>query len=491
MIGRLMHKTPIVVLAVIYILSFAGQTALATDTNAGITYQIRVTYNLSYDGGGYDSGLPSDESYPAGVDVVAGKPHNRAQYRFSGWKYAGPPTVFKGRGTVSNGTIIEESSTFIMPDGDVSLTALWTRMCTVTFNSNDGRLNSTHAAVFVTQGGSIGNGNIPPKPTRSNYRFIGWSRTDNGRDNETAIIASMIIDEDVTVYALWGLSGGGAGHTTTPVQKPTPTPTPAPAPPPDPVQPPDSTPPSGTTPVSPPDNGQTTVPPLTTEPGYNPDPDPPPDNTTAPVSNPNTTADTQQRPTAPDAEQTEEPELSDENFEDLEVFEDFEGSEDLKETEEVPNDWDVPLIPFGNITIPLFTPKGVRSRALINPILAAIGIIYAAVFMVQALIRKVRIQKEAMENYYNNINESALRTIEDEPDKRFKPGWLAAASSLGILGGILSLLTQDMSNIVVLFDWWTLLHAIIIACETIMVALAKKKKGQIEYRSEMQSMLPV
>jgi len=125
---------------------------------------------------------------------------------------------------------------------------------------------------------------------------------------------------------------------------------------------------------------------------------------------------------------------------------------------------DVPLIGVWNRIVPLFAPPHLPTWALLNLIMSALGIIYAAGALLYVIFRK-------------KYNEDEQELEEDEPHTTIRKKGLLIAIVMAVIGVILFVLTQDMRNIMILFDWWTLIHMIIFLIEVVaIVHMIKRKK---------------
>jgi len=122
-----------------------------------------------------------------------------------------------------------------------------------------------------------------------------------------------------------------------------------------------------------------------------------------------------------------------------------------------------PLVPL--IAPPIMdAPLGMKAWALLNLILCTIGAIFAAATVIRATLQKKREPNEADDTYNPDEDEGQI--------KRCNFTWLVTTAILGILSVLLFLLTQDMTNPMVLSDNWTLVHAAILAVEVIAIMLA-------------------
>jgi len=466
--------------------SYAGP-AKAHGSGAGIEFLPRSTFNLEYAGGSIYTGLlPGPEEYGKGEVVTASRQLTMGGYLFTGWKYHGPSTTFQSGAPLADGTVISAEARFIMPDDDVTLTAQWEKMYMVTFLRNDGSVNSTYRTLFVAPGGRIGD-DMPAGPSRSGYYFIGWSLERNKGSNESSKIANMIVTEDIVVFAQWGLveapeetqeppketeeppkeTEEPPKETETPSPEPSPTPTPTPTPKPTQrPQDPDPVPSERPTPAP------ITSPGPSPEPEPSPEPDPEPDPEPTPVVYPGApSSPTPQAPTQPppgqQPDQTVYPEVNTIELEEA-------THQPMGDLEEIINSG-VPLIGFGKMGVPLFAPPGAHAWALLNLILALLGLLYAVVNVLRAVFRKRKEQKEDGERL-DDLRFDNMNAEEDKEDRRLRPVWLTVSIAMGIIGILLFVLTQDMTQAMVLVDYWTLAHAIIFAIELIAVIFIFKRK---------------
>lgn len=141
--------------------------------------------------------IPSNESFDEGSAVNVIFPESvptRQGYTFSGWK-----------DEISNQTYsFEGTTTFTMPNRDVTLTAQWTKnvvpvvMHTVTFDSLGG---TSIPAQEVADGTEV---TSPAPPTKTGYVFSGWY-TDS--DFSSAYDFATPVTQDITLYAKWVAEG--------------------------------------------------------------------------------------------------------------------------------------------------------------------------------------------------------------------------------------------------------------------------------------------
>jgi len=110
------------------------------------------------------------------------------------------------------------------------------------------------------------------------------------------------------------------------------------------------------------------------------------------------------------------------------------------------DDLDVPLI----AGIPLFGSPEHATWALLNLVLTIVGVVLALFIALRALVFKKQDNSMDENSEYYEYNK-----------RRFS--WLFAGTIVAIIGIILFIITQNMSNPMVLIDFWTIAHAIFVA----------------------------
>jgi len=496
---RIVAKVLAICLTVMLVLPAGLQTALASGTTAGITFEPGSLFTVYYNGGeGYTGIVPREIMFAEGETFSAAGALEMAEFSFTGWKYSGPMTVSSGNVQITEGSVIAANSAFVMPGGDVTLTAQWIRVYTVTFDRNDGGIDSTCAAVFVPRGGNIGTAGMPSNPSRSGYSFVGWNRDKGICVNESASIAAMQIYDDFTVFAQWGNDYEPPPPTEPPPTEQPPTnPPPTEQPPTNPPpteQPPTNPPPTEQPPTNPPPtNPPPTNPPPTNPPPTNPPPTNPPPTNPPPTNPPPTEAPPESPPPTSPPVNTNPPPGTPIGTVDPDDGQDNSGTGQL--TDEQPTDEgetrdilgnDVPRVSIGKSSIPLFAPDGTPTWALLNLLLCVSGIIYAAVTTVRAVRQRNRQTNEENEKIIREKDSGKMKNPEDGNDgKKLRLGWFSTAMLMGIVGVVLFLVTQDMRNLMVLVDWWTLAHIVLLAVEVFAVILVFKKAS-----GEKQKVMP-
>lgn len=150
---------------------------------------LQKTFTYDANGGaGVDSA--ATYSYGATVTVTSSQP-TRAGYSFIGWN-----TMADGSGTARAAT-----STFTMPETDVTVYAIWSiNAYTVYYNMNGG------TGSITPQPGTFGT-NVTVSstlPTRVGYTFSGWNTQADGSGNDHTGGGTLTIpSSNVTLYAKW------------------------------------------------------------------------------------------------------------------------------------------------------------------------------------------------------------------------------------------------------------------------------------------------
>ena len=134
----------------------------------------------------------------------------------------------------------------------------------------------------------------------------------------------------------------------------------------------------------------------------------------------------------------------------------------------------IPSITIGGLQIPLIAGAKMREHiwALMNLIMALVGVILAAVLLVKSIFKK----RQKDDTYYDYNNE------DDTNIKKRRVIISIVTIALGIVGLIVFLLTEDMTKLMVLLDRWTIVNGIILLLEIIgsVIAFRGKKKEKDE-----------
>ncbi|MCL1846889.1 MAG: InlB B-repeat-containing protein [Coriobacteriia bacterium] len=127
--------------------------------------------------------------------------------------------------------------------------------------------------------------------------------------------------------------------------------------------------------------------------------------------------------------------------------------------------------------------------ALVNLILAILGVILAIIWAIRALLLRKRDEDEDEDEqagaYAYKEMSYAQRTEEEEgKKKKIRPLWLVLALVMGVLGIVFFFITEDMRNLMVLVDNWTIVNAIIFVLEIVGMVFAFKKADKDDEQQE-------
>jgi uncharacterized repeat protein (TIGR02543 family) len=307
--------------------------------------------------------------------------------------------------------------------GSATLYAVWTENAkyTVSYDGNGATGGAAPApGVFYTGNAATapGQGSL----TRTGYTFTGWATSSNGPVVYTPG-ATFNMTGNITLYAVW-LKDAEAPLATNP-----------------PANPPNN--PPANPPATPPGNTTTT--------------------TTNTTNNTTTGGDTYYSYTnpvnnyaapAPAAQATPIP-----DYEESFTRDDESGASGLEDDQAISIDnAETPLAPFGGM-----------AWALVNLILALIGVALAIIMIIYAARRK---RREREDDAYQDAY------VDDESETQYhkrRKAWLVTAIVMGVAGIVLFLLTEDTSRTMVLLDGWTIVNAVILVVEAIGMTLAVRR----------------
>jgi uncharacterized repeat protein (TIGR02543 family) len=196
---------------------FSGWNTLAdgsgTDYAAGSKYTVSgsnvtlyakwvagATYTVTYNSNGATGGsAPTDANAYGAGDNVTVKTNSgslvKTGYAFAGWDLAADGT----------GGLRTPGSTFEIGGANVTLYAKWTKVYSITYNSNTAGSGSVPTDSTIYDGGEtatvLGNTGTLAK---TNYRFNGWNTAANGSGTSYSGGQTFTMPSaDVTLYAQW------------------------------------------------------------------------------------------------------------------------------------------------------------------------------------------------------------------------------------------------------------------------------------------------
>ncbi len=168
-----------------YDISYTGKTLYAL-------FKAVPTYSVTYNANG-GSGAPDPETglTSGSTHTVSSTKPTYSGYNFKGWKHN------------INDNVYNAGDTFNVTS-DVTLTAQWAKVHTITYNANNG--TGAPAAGSVENGSSYTVSSTVP--TRTSYNFTGWNTAADGNGTSYASGATISnVTTDMTLYAQWELAG--------------------------------------------------------------------------------------------------------------------------------------------------------------------------------------------------------------------------------------------------------------------------------------------
>lgn len=150
-----------------------------------------------------------------------------------------------------------------------------------------------------------------------------------------------------------------------------------------------------------------------------------------------------------------------------------------QETLQIIKESGLPVLTIGNNEIPLVGLPGMMVWALTNLILCTLGILFAIITTRRLLQRKKGHYTANTMERYRGKNTQLLR-------KQHSHVTLVIATVMGLLGIIVFMITENMTNLMVLVDQWTFINAVIFAVEITALVLSSKnmKKNDRVVESE-------
>jgi len=321
----------------------------------------------------------------------------------------------------NNGAGVTWTGTFVQGYNNYDISYFWgDQLYTVVFDPRNGTPKTGFEERFVMRGASLG-ANMPPAPARAGYTFVCWRTEKDGKGS--VFTAKTAVSGHITVYAEWKAIANESqkkpeeedGEKITENSKGEQTPNKK-----DFIiaKTPEKKPPNDKPPVVKPPTDET------------------PSEESPPMSGPAAEADVE-----PEPYYNTEPVMTRNKGLTPGVV-----LERLK-------DAGVPILVLGNREVPMHYYADLPVWAPINLILAAVGVVLAVSFVTQGFKSRKR---------------------EDEYKRRDWRKFLVVI--LGAAGIILFILTEDTRNLIILFDRWTALNAVIFAAELVAIKLASSKR---------------
>ena len=157
-------------------------------TNNQYLIDKNTIYTITYNANG-GSGAPAAQEHKHNANTtLSTTAPTRSNYRFRGWSTNASATTatYQAGGTYST-------------NSDVTLYAVWQAEYTITYNANGGSGAPASQIKYHGEPLTLQTGT----PTRSNYRFRGWSTSDSATTATYQPGGSFTTDANTTLYAVW------------------------------------------------------------------------------------------------------------------------------------------------------------------------------------------------------------------------------------------------------------------------------------------------
>jgi len=308
--------------------------------------------------------------------------------------------------------------------------------------------NSYAATTGAGSGYRAGNPVTINAGTRSGYTFTGWTVNLGGvtlANTNSATTTFTMPDKDVTVTAGWKL----IVVTPPPVIVGPVDPPPPPTPPPLIVDPPD--------PDSP---GPTVTPPLLIVDPADPEP-------SGPAVTPPAIID----PVEPLPANPVDPQPSIQGTKEIDPLPIAEETLSQAILNQL-IDKGVPILNIGGQQIPLISLTGMSTWALINLILAVLGVFFTAVTTLRLRSHR-KLEAERTAPYSPDKDRQSFRAY----------AWIVPAIIFSVFGVIIFMLTQNTNSLMVLFDRWTIVNTIAFIAVIITTKLALRQNNDRDFES--------
>ena len=174
----------------------------------------------------------------------------------------------------------------------------------------------------------------------------------------------------------------------------------------------------------------------------------------------------------------EEEELNPDNIDEV-IIEDPEEVPEAtpsEQTLEELKDAGVPLAQIGDEEVPLYGFPGMSVWALANLIMLILAAILAAITIIRMLVRKIKDRDNIpLKIRSADTKEKDDKTIPRESAKTYRITWfiLVMVGTVGM--GVLFVMTQNINDLMVIFDIWSIAFGMILAAEVIGALLSLKR----------------
>jgi uncharacterized repeat protein (TIGR02543 family) len=97
---------------------------------------------------------------------------------------------------------LQEMADMPVPETDITLYAIWTKIVTITLDGNGGTVGGDKSTTIETSAGNALGSEYYDK-TREGYKFLGWSTDKDAEEPEWTDLKGAIFTTDTTLYAVW------------------------------------------------------------------------------------------------------------------------------------------------------------------------------------------------------------------------------------------------------------------------------------------------
>jgi len=147
-----------------------------------------------------------------------------------------------------------------------------------------------------------------------------------------------------------------------------------------------------------------------------------------------------------------------------------------EQTLEELKDAGVPLAQIGDEEVPLYGFPGMPVWALANLIMVILAAILAAITIIRMLVRKIKDRDNIpLKIRSADSKEKDDKTLPRESAKTYRLTWfiLVLVGTVGM--GVLFVITQNINDLMVIFDLWSIAFGVILAAEVIGALLSFKR----------------
>ena len=162
----------------------------STTVNITVTVPAWTSYTVSYNANGGTNAPSSQTKWKDQALTLSSSKPTRTGYDFKGWA------------TSASGSVAYAAGASYTANASVTLYAVWkANAYTVSYNANGG----TGAPGVQTKNHGTALTLSSTKPTRTNYKFLGWATTASATTAQYAAGANYTENAAVTLYAVWEL----------------------------------------------------------------------------------------------------------------------------------------------------------------------------------------------------------------------------------------------------------------------------------------------